>query len=126
VGFAKEPVDDSDVFLYHKTTHRTVHARARASRPDCDDVLLWNRRGEVTESTVANVVAILAGQHLTPPVECGLLAGTYRARLLAEGRIREAVLTREDLLRAESVYLINSVRKRIPVELIDPAPDPPR
>ena len=44
----------SDVFLFHKTTNRAVYERAR--RPDCDDVILWNPAGEVTETTIANLV----------------------------------------------------------------------
>ena len=44
----------SDDFLYHKTTNRAVYERAR--RPDCDDVILWNPAGEVTETTIANLV----------------------------------------------------------------------
>jgi para-aminobenzoate synthetase/4-amino-4-deoxychorismate lyase len=110
VGIAAEPVRSSDCFLYHKTTRRDVYDRARAARPDFDDVILWNERGEITESTVANVVVRLGRDLVTPPVSCGLLAGTYRAALLAHRHIREQVLRKEDLARADAVYLINSVR----------------
>ena len=40
VGLARRPVDPSDRFLYHKTTHRLVYESARAERPDVDDVIL--------------------------------------------------------------------------------------
>lgn len=119
VGFAAEPVDPSDVFLYHKTTHREVYERAKASRPDCDDVLLWNRRGEITEGSSSNVVLDMAGVLLTPAVSSGLLAGTMRAYLLAGGQIREAVLTKEDVLKARSIWFINSVRKWMDVVFAD-------
>ena len=46
VGLAARPVDPRSAFLYHKTTRREVYDEAAASRPDCDDVLLWNDRGE--------------------------------------------------------------------------------
>ncbi|MBT7163717.1 MAG: aminotransferase, partial [Victivallales bacterium] len=46
----------------------------------------------------------------TPPVSCGLLAGTQRAELLSCGEIAERVLTPADLHAADHVYLINSVR----------------
>ena len=118
LGFAAEPVDDADVFLYHKTTRREVYEHARASRPDCDDVLLWNQREEITETTATNVVLDLDGECLTPPVGSGLLAGTMRGRLLACGEIREAVLTKADVSRAKSIRLINSVRKWIDVEFV--------
>ena len=75
VGLAARPVDPRSAFLYHKTTRREIYDEAAASRPDCDDVLLWNDRGELTESTIANVVVEISGQRLTPPVACGLLPG---------------------------------------------------
>ena len=118
VALAHEPVNPREVFLYHKTTHRQVYERARAARPDCDDVILWNTRGEITESTLANVVVRLDGRYYTPPVACGLLAGVYREHLLQRGLLRERVLTPDDLRRAEAVYLINSVRGWIRVELV--------
>ena len=118
LGFAAEPVDDRDVFLYHKTTHRAVYERARASRPDCDDVLLWNARGEITETTTANVVLEIDGRLWTPPVAAGLLAGTMRASLLANGAIQERVMTKVDVARAGAVRLINSVRQWVDAVLV--------
>lgn len=118
VAFAQEPVDSRDVYLYHKTTNRTAYDQA-IQGCDADDVILWNQDGEVTESTRANVVAKIDGVWKTPPVSSGLLTGTYRAELLDEGAIEECLMTREDLLRAEEVKLVNSVRRWMPVELID-------
>jgi len=103
-------VDADDVFLYHKTTHRTVYEQARAGRPDCDDGLLWNQGGELTETTTANVVLSLDGRLVTPPVASGLLAGVLRAELLGAGVVQEQVLTVDDLARCQAIYLVNSLR----------------
>ena len=110
VSLAADPVRSNDRFLYHKTTRREVYDRARASRNGFDDVILWNERGEITESTIANVVVRFGKELVTPPVASGLLPGTLRAALLARGRISERVVLIEDLARADAVYLINSVR----------------
>jgi len=110
VALARQPAASGDPFLGHKTTHRQVYEAAKASRPDCDDVILWNERGELTEASSSNVVLALNDDLWTPPVACGLLAGTLREELLANGRIRERVLNKEDWQRASEVYLINSVR----------------
>lgn len=110
LGLAPEPVRSDDLFLYHKTTQREVYDRAKAACPDCDEVILWNERGELTEATTANIVLELDGVLWTPPVECGLLAGTLRGELVENGRLREKVLSKADLARAEKVYLVNSVR----------------
>jgi len=118
VRFAADPVHVSDVFLYHKTTNRGVYERARSAVYGCDEVLLWNEAGEVTEATTSNVVAELDGVCLTPPVASGLLAGTCRAAMLDAGEIREAVLRVEDLRKASRLWLINSVHGARAAELI--------
>lgn len=119
VTMASFPVDSNNIFLYHKTTHREVYERAKAARPDCDDVILWNERGEITESTVANIVLDMDGALLTPPRSAGLLAGTFRAYLLETGAIREAILRKEDIARARERFLINSVRQWMKTDWID-------
>ena len=111
VAVAAEPVDSREPLLYHKTTRRAVYERAAAARPDRDDVLLVNERGELTESTVANLVVDLDGGRWTPPLACGLLPGVFRADLLRRGEVRERVLRPEDLARADAVFLVSSVRR---------------
>lgn len=121
VALAVEPVDRSDVFLYHKTTKRDVYDRARASRPDADTVILWNDRGEVTEGTEANLVVVRGGVRMTPPIECGLLPGTLRAELLASGQIVEGRITKQELASCDEIWLINSVRGWMRALLVDGA-----
>ena len=121
VGLAATPMDTEQVWLYHKTTCREIYRQALLSRPDCDDVILWNQRGELTESTRANVVLDLDGRLWTPPAACGLLAGTFRRHLLETGTLQERVLRRDDLRRAHAIHLINSVRRWMDVQWIDPA-----
>ena len=109
VCLVRRPIQSRDVFLYHKTTWRKAHDEAR-ELSDCDDVILFNERGELTESCIANLVIERNGEWLTPPVECGLLPGIERARLLADGKLREAILSVEDLYSADGILLVNSVR----------------
>jgi para-aminobenzoate synthetase / 4-amino-4-deoxychorismate lyase len=128
LALAPAPVDSSDRFLFHKTTRREVYERALAEARrvpgagDADDVLLRNERGELTESTIANLVLDLGGERVTPPVESGLLAGTFRAELLASGSLRERVLTADDLARASGVHLVSSVRGWRTAEVLAPPP----
>ena len=108
VRLAEKAVNGSDRFLFHKTTNRDYR----------DDIIFYNERNEVTESGTANVVVRLGDQLFTPPVNCGLLAGTFRDHLLAEGKIKERVITVEDLKHADELFLINSVRKWMKAELV--------
>ncbi|MBK8905642.1 MAG: aminodeoxychorismate synthase component I [Anaerolineaceae bacterium] len=119
VGLAQTPVDSQTVWLYHKTTRRDLYDAARASRPDCDDVLLHNERGELTEASSSNIALLLDGELVTPPIESGLLGGTFRSYLLKTPQgfqnpgglsLREKVLHLADLERCEGIFLLNSVR----------------
>ena len=117
LALAASPIDSANPFLYHKTTHRAIYEDAIAARPGFEDVLLYNERGEITESTIANLVVETGGALLTPPIASGLLPGTLRAHLLDEGRIREQILTVQDLTGASRYYLLNSVRGFHPVSI---------
>jgi len=110
VGLARTPVDRHQVFLYHKTTHRAVYQQALAECPGLDDVILYNEAGEVTESTIANIAVLVDGILYTPPVSCGLLAGTQRAALIQAGRLVERVIAVRELETCEAIYLLNAVR----------------
>ena len=109
VALSANAVSAGEKFLFHKTTNRSVYDSAIAARPDCDDVILWNEAGEVTESTIANVVISFGGRLYTPPRHVGLLAGTLREELLAAGKVSERVIRTGDLREAAEIFLINSV-----------------
>jgi para-aminobenzoate synthetase/4-amino-4-deoxychorismate lyase len=111
LAIAVSPIDPADPFLYNKTTCRAVYEKAKAAVPPCDDVVLWNRNNEVTETTIANIVVEVGGEKLTPPVKCGLLPGVFRGLLLSRGEVREQSIAIEDLRTAQRIWVVNSVRK---------------
>lgn len=113
IALAPRPVSRHDVMLFHKTTSRAVYDEARASAPGAFDVLLRNEEGELTEFARGNLVVDLEGRRYTPPVDCGLLAGTYREELLATGRVEERVLHLEDLESADRICFVNGLRGEI-------------
>jgi len=114
-------MDASDPLLRHKTTARAVYdATLQQSIANGHfDTLFFNDRGELTEGCRSNVFVRIDGELLTPPEDSGLLNGVCRRRLLREGRARTAVLTREDLARAQAVFLGNALRGLIEVRLVD-------
>lgn len=115
---AAAPIDSHNRFLYHKTTQRDVYERARESLGDADDVVLWNERGEVCETTIANLAILQDSLWITPPVASGLLPGTLRAELLAREELVERVISVEMMWQAKRVRLFNSVRGVFEGELI--------
>ena len=110
VALDDDPVDPNDVWLFHKTTRRGPYERRRERRPDVEDVVLVNTRGEVTETTIANLAVRLEGRWVTPLRGSGLLAGTYREVLVREGRLEERPVRIEELRSAGELALVSSVR----------------
>lgn len=115
---AGQPISSTNPFLHHKTTQREVYEKARSGTDDCDDVLLWNENGELTETSIYNLFLNIDGELLTPAVGCGLLPGTLRRSLLETGQAREAVLLKSDLARARRILVGNSVRGLCEARLI--------
>ncbi|MFE4896334.1 aminodeoxychorismate synthase component I [Peribacillus butanolivorans] len=114
---AESPISTENPFLYHKTTNREVYEKFQTRHPEFYDVLLWNEQGYITEFTNGNVVVKINGDLFTPPVESGLLAGTFRQELLRKKEIKEKLITKADLHNAEEIWFINSVRKGLKVNL---------
>ena len=115
LGIATAPIDPVNEFLFHKTTHRVMYTDAM--QPGCDDVVLWNPAKEITETTFGNLVVEIGGRKVTPPVDAGLLAGTFREDLLERGEIVEGRVTLDEMKSASRVWLINSVREWWPATI---------
>lgn len=112
----KNLILSDDPWLRHKTTlRRTYDLALRIAKTE--EALLINERGEATEFTIGNLVCQIGDRLFTPPVECGLLPGVYREELLAQGRLEERSLTIDEVLLADAIYRINSVRGFIQVRL---------
>ena len=104
-------------FLFHKTTIRDIYDLARARFPDSPDVLLWNERRELTETTTGNLVVKIGSDLYTPPVTSGLLPGTFRRQLLEQGKISEKIIHRSDIDEISSIWMVNSLRGWVPLQI---------
>jgi para-aminobenzoate synthetase/4-amino-4-deoxychorismate lyase len=119
-------LDEKDLFFYHKTTRRQFYDREmerQKALTGCDEVVFLNKKGELTEGTRTNLFIEIDGRLFTPALTCGLLPGTLRDELLDLPRAAasEAILTPQDLLAADRIYLGNSVRGLVRAELLEPA-----
>ena len=117
-----EPLSSASVWLAHKTTNRAFYDAPRQEAHDergLDELVFLNERGELTEGSFTNLFVELGGKLFTPPLASGLLPGTLRAELIAEGKAEERVLTLADLVSAEAIWLGNSVRGLIRAEWVD-------
>ena len=117
-----EPLSSTSVWLAHKTTNRAFYDGPRQRAHDergLDELVFLNERGELTEGSFTNLFVERDGALLTPPLASGLLPGTLRAELIAEGKAEERVLTLADLKSAEAIWLGNSVRGLIRAQWVD-------
>ncbi len=119
-------LNSANPFLYHKTTRREVYDsewRKYHEEVGADEVIYLNQDGALAEGSRTTIFVEKGGVLVTPPSEVGLLPGTLRAELLATGQAIEGRLCLEDMERAKSCYLGNSVRglvraERLQAELI--------
>ena len=114
VSLAERPIDSNNLFFFHKTTCRDIYP---TSQSGFDDTLLFNEKDELTEFTIGNLVVEIDSQLFTPPVSCGLLAGTFRTYLLETNQIKERTILKDELNKCTKIFLVNSLRKWVEVKI---------
>ena len=99
----------------HKSTNymESVLELERAKSLGFDECVFFNELGNVTECAMANVLLSRGGCLLTPKLECGLLDGIVRGKVLelAAERglsVEEGYVSESDLLAADEVFLTSS------------------
>ncbi len=105
-------VYDDTITYDHKFADRVRLENHFQGRGACDDILII-KKGQVTDSSISNVIFLRDKQWFTP-VSC-LLKGTMRESLISIGRLRECEIGVGDLPQFESCKLINAM-------LLDHAP----
>ena len=111
-----------------------ILARMEANRAGCDEALMLNLEGHVSEGSVDNIFIVKHGDLLTPPLADGMLAGITRAVVIElAGELgypcHERSLSVDDLYAAEECFLTGTGAELIPVrrlgEHVFPAPPAP-
>lgn len=87
------------------------HARGRG----IDESLFLNTDGLIAEGAVSNIFAVFGDEIVTPPVTCGLLPGVMRRFVIDKMGAQEHPLTPVELLRADEVFVTNSLMGAMPV-----------
>jgi branched-chain amino acid aminotransferase len=101
-----------------------VLAAGAARAAGFDEALFRNTRGHVACAGTANLFAVIDGGLVTPPLADGVLPGILRAEIRAGCAPRlglpvaERSLGLDELLRAEAVFVTNSLRGLAPVTAI--------
>ncbi len=114
--------NSDNIFLYHKTTNRSFYDNEykKAMEKGLTEVLFLNERSQVAEGAISNIIIKKDNCYYTPPANCGLLSGVYRQQLINKKNfpLKEKILYKQDLLRANKIFICNSVRGLREVKLI--------
>ncbi len=94
-----------------------ILARARAK--GFDDAIRPNQKGEVCETSIANLLLRHLGIWITPTLESGALPGITRALAMEWFHVAETDLMIADLQKVDSIFLLSSLRGFQPVESLD-------
>ncbi|MFH1846002.1 MAG: aminotransferase class IV [Candidatus Omnitrophota bacterium] len=123
IKLSHKKTDKNDIFLYHKTTNRSLYEKdlSKYQKTGFFDVIFTNQNNEITEGAITNILIQKNREYLTPPLTCGLLNGTYREFLLKYKTfpLTEKVLYKQDIVFADRIFLINSVRKFVPAVFVE-------
>jgi len=89
-----------------------------------NDAILLNQKGNVVESTIANLFWCKDGQIFTPPLSEGCIAGSMRRYLLENlglwgYPISEMLASPRQIKEADAVWLSNSIRPLRWIRLMD-------
>lgn len=87
------------------------------------EVLFLNEKHELTETSASNIFFYKEGRWHTPDVDCGLLQGIMRQRMMdyfiqIEKPVVEGRFVLEDILSSERVVLTNALMGLMPVRAI--------
>lgn len=101
-----------------------ILAKIEALNGGCEEAVMLNAEGFVSECTGDNIFIIQGKRLLTPPLAAGALYGITREVVMelaeqAEFKVGEPNLTRYDLFNADECFLTGTGAEIIPVVKID-------
>ncbi len=115
--------DESDSSWQYKLCRNQI----QFLEEDIDDLLIINQKGEVCETTRANFYLLLNNNLVTPPLSSGVLAGTRRSKLLAEGyrdenghhyHVIETPIKQTQLAENTRFFLSNALMGLLPAQVV--------
>lgn len=101
-----------------------ILAKIEALNSGCEEAVMLNAEGFVSECTGDNLFILKAGRLMTPPLSAGALYGVTRQVVMdlaqhAQIPVSEPNLTRYDLFNADECFLTGTGAEIVPVVKID-------
>jgi branched-chain amino acid aminotransferase len=124
----EELTEPARVNFRSETVHGSVHKQfpyddrfeilEAAKDEGFDDSILFNKKNEVTETAVSNLVMRIGDQWVTPPITSGLLPGVVRGIAIEECSVKVRPVHISEIPDIQSAFLISSLRLAQPISHI--------
>ncbi|MFO0815849.1 MAG: branched-chain-amino-acid transaminase [Gemmatales bacterium] len=101
-----------------------VMARMEATLSNCQEALMLNHKGEVSECSGDNIFLVKRGEIYTPGIDAGILEGITRQCVIDLARkaglkVHECALSRFDVFVADECFLTGTAAEIVPVATVD-------
>jgi branched-chain amino acid aminotransferase len=101
-----------------------ILAKMEATRAGCQEAVMLNHVGEVSECTGDNIFIVKRGVLKTPPATAGILEGVTRSAVIELARaakipLEETSISRHDLYIADEFFLTGTAAEVVPVVKCD-------
>ncbi|WP_295149622.1 aminotransferase class IV [uncultured Peptoniphilus sp.] len=103
--------NSSSKMIYHKSLsyYENIMEHKCALEEGYDSSLFINERGEVCETSFANIFFVKDGEIYTPKISSGLLRGTMRDFIIENYKVREEIILLDDLKKFDEAFISNSL-----------------
>ena len=82
------------------------------------DSVLFNEKNEITETAVANLVFLISGEWVTPPISSGILPGVVRAIAIENCGVKVRPIHVSEIPEVVSGFMLSSLRIAQPISHI--------
>jgi branched-chain amino acid aminotransferase len=101
-----------------------ILAKIEGLQAGCDEALMLNHKGEISECTGDNIFLVRRRKLLTPPNDAGILEGVTRSAVIELARaagieVAETPLTKHDVYIADECFLTGTAAEVVPVVKVD-------
>lgn len=118
--------NEDSVIAGIKSSNRLLYelAYAQAKHKNCDEALILNSRGYLTEASRSNIFMEKDNHIFTPSLECGCLAGVTRQVIFDMAdkyniKVYDGKFTPRDLLGSGGAFLTNSLMGVMPLAKLE-------
>lgn len=116
-----QPIDENSPLVGIKSLPyiENIDCLDRAHLAGFDDGIRFNKKGQVCESAVANLLLRIEGIWCTPNLASGCLPGITRELMIEWLDIQERAVEADELDQSDAIFLLSSLKDAQPVASLD-------